>query len=155
MWGSSINAYNDIITKTQNKVLRVLTNTRRTEDAWTYVRDTVLPVTYLYKLEVAKFCYKHSRMSLPREFSDTVMPTFAFNVHNITTRHSIYHNYQFQSQQISTKASNSFTANCIRIWNSIPNLMKLQTDIQRCSVKSFSTKLREYYIWINKNINQI
>ena len=59
VWGSTINTESDPIIKTQNKVLRVLTNTRRTEDAWSYVRDTVLPVKYLYKLEIAKFCYKH------------------------------------------------------------------------------------------------
>ena len=157
VWGSTINTESDPIIKTQNKVLRVLTNTRRTEDAWSYVRNTVLPVKYLYKLEIAKFCYKHSRKILPKVFADAIMPTFAFNIHNISTRHSIYHNYQFQSLQLYTKAYNSFTTNCVRTWNSIPNLLKLQTDIQHSSVKNFSTKLREYYIWVNnnKNLNNI
>ena len=153
VWGSSINTENDVIIKTQNKVLRVLTNTRRTEDAWSYVRNTVLPIKELFKLEVAKFCFKHSRKILPSIFADKIMPTFAFEIHNITTRHSIYHNYQFESHQSSTKAYNSFTTNCIRVWNSVPNLLKLQTDIQQCSVKKFSSKLREYYLWVINNTN--
>ena len=151
VWGSSINTDNDPIIKTQNKVLRVLTCTRRTEDAWSYVRNTVLPIKQLYKLEVAKFCFKHSRKILPDIFADKIMPTFAFETHNIITRHSIYHNYRFESHQLSTKSNSSFTTNCKRIWNSVPNLLKLQADIQECSVKKFSSKLREHYLWVNNN----
>ena len=94
---------------------------------------------------------KHSRKILPSTFSDTIMPTFAFQVHNITTRHSKYHNYQFESHQMSTKAYNSFTTNCIRIWNTVPQLLKLQADIQECSVKNFSIKLRDHYLWVANN----
>ena len=151
--GSTISSDNDPIIKTQNKVLSVLTNTRRTGDAWSYVCNTVLPVKELYKLEIAKFCFKHSRKILPTTFSDTIMPTFAFNIHNITTRHSKYHNYQFESHQLSTKAYNSFTTNCIRIWNSVPRLLKLQADIQGCSVKNFTIKLRDHYLWVINNTN--
>ena len=73
VWGSSINTENDVIIKTQNKVLRVLTNTRRTEDAWSYVRNTVLPIEELFKLEVAKFCFKHTRKILPSIFADKII----------------------------------------------------------------------------------
>ena len=153
VWGGTVGSQNDPIIKSQNKVLRILTTTKRTEDAWSYVRSTVLPIKELYKLEVAKFCYKHSRKILPRTFSATIMPTFAFNVHNISTRHSIYHNYQFESHQLATKAYNSFTTNCVRTWNSVPNLLKLQADVQEWSVKNFSTKLREHYLWVVNNTN--
>ena len=74
VWGGSLNAENDPITKLQNKVLRVLTHTKRTGDAWNYVRNIVLPVKELYKLEVAKFCIKHFKGLLPNNFSDTIMP---------------------------------------------------------------------------------
>ena len=151
VWGSALTSQNDPITNVQNKVLRILTNTARTEDAWSYVRNTVLPIKELYKLEVAKFCFKHSRNILPTIFAQEIMPTFAFEIHNMTTRHSIYHNYQFKSHQLSTKAYNSFTTNCIRIWNSVPNLLKIQTDIQECSTKHFSKKLKEHYLWVLNN----
>ena len=155
VWGGTVSSQHDPIVNSQNKVLRILTTTKRTEDAWSYVRNTVLPIRELYKLEVAKFCYKHSRKLLPTIFSDTVMPTFAFRVHNISTRHSIYHNYQFQSHQLSTKAYNSFTTNCVRIWNSLPNLLKLQADGQEWSVKNFSNKLKDHYLWVINNTNNI
>ena len=155
VWGGTVSSQHDPIIKSQNKVLRILTTTKRTEDAWSHVRNTVLPIKELYKLEVAKFCYKHSRKLLPTIFSNTVMPTFAFRVHNISTRHSIYHNYQFQSHQLSTKAYNSFTTNCVRIWNSVPNLLKLQADGQEWSVKNFSNKLKDHYLWVINNTNNI
>ena len=96
VWGHTLNSQNDPIVKVQSRVLRVLTSTGRTEDAWSYVRNAVLPIKQLYKLEVAKFCFKHSKGLLPNIFSETVMPIFANEVHGVDTRHSRQHNYQFQ-----------------------------------------------------------
>ena len=79
------------------------------------------------------------------------MPTFANETHNISTRHSTHNNYQFNSSQQKTKAQKSFTANCVRIWNSIPNLFKAQADIQKCNVEKFSLKLKEHYLWVNNH----
>ena len=150
VWGSSINSKNDPIVNMQNKVLRVLTNTKRTEDAWYHVRDAVLPVEELYKIEVAKFCFKDSKGLLPNTFAKEVMPKFANEVHNVSTRHSKHHNYQFEQSHLTTKAHTSFTANCIRIWNSIPHLLKMQTDIQEPSTKIFTENLRKYYLFMGK-----
>ena len=151
VWGGSLNAENDPITKLQNKVLRVLTHTKRTGDAWNYVRNIVLPVKELYKLEVAKFCIKHFKGLLPNNFSDTIMPKFANQVHNIQTRHSRCHNYQFQSQQCTKSTNSSFTANCIRAWNSIPYLLKMQADMQELSYEKYIDKLKDYYLWTINN----
>ena len=152
VWGGSLNSKSDVITKVQNKVLRVLTHTKRTDDAWCHVRNAVLPVKELYKIEVAKFCIKHSKGLLPNNFSENVMPNFANQVHNIQTRHSRCHNYQFQSHQTTKKANSSFTANCIRTWNSIPYLLKIQADIQELSYEKYIDKLKEYYLWTVNNV---
>ena len=155
VWGHTLNSRNDPIIKVQSRVLRVLTTTGRTEDAWSYVRNAVLPVKELYKLEIAKFCFKQSKGLLPNIFSKTLMPIFSNEVHGVNTRHSRQCNYQFQSTQLSTRANNSFTANCIRTWNSIPHLLKMQMDIQECTTEKFSEKLKEFYLWtINNNTNE-
>ena len=88
IWGGSITSKSDDIIKIQNKVIRILFNVSRTEDAWQYVKDSILTVTDLYKVEVAKLCYKHVNNILPKSFIDNVMPTFAKDAHNIVTRHS-------------------------------------------------------------------
>ena len=148
VWGSKLVAQNDPIIKVQSRVLRVLTNTGRTEDAWSYVRNAILPIKELYQLEVAKYCFRHYRGLLPTTFSKIVMPKFANEIHDVITRHSRQNNnYQFQSHHLSAKANNSFTANCIRTWNSIPYLLKLQTDIKECSTEKFSEQLKDYYLW--------
>ena len=151
VWGSSIQTNNnDPIINVQNKVLRVLTYTKRTGDAWKYVSDAVLPVTELYKIEVAKFCFKDYKGLLPNSFSKEVMPNFANRIHNVGTRHSKYNNYQFEKSQLTGKGHSSFTANCIRIWNSIPHLLKMQTDTHNSSVKVFTENLRKYYLFTGK-----
>ena len=58
VWGGSLRSLTDPIIKTQNQVLRILTYTRRTTDAWSYVSNTVLPIGALYKLEISKYCHK-------------------------------------------------------------------------------------------------
>jgi len=95
VWGGTLTNQTDPIINVQNKVLRVLTNTKRTQDAWNYVRHKVLPVSDLYKVEIAKFCFKHTKRLLPSNFERVVMPVFANEIHNIATRHSINNNYQF------------------------------------------------------------
>ena len=77
------------------------------------------------------------------------MPVFANEIHNIATRHSINNNYLFNSNQERTKAQNSFTTNCVRIWNSLPNLFKLRADIQKSNLENFSVKLKEHYLGVN------
>ena len=49
LWGGSINAKDDIIVKIQNKVLRVLFKTKRSEKAWKISDETIVPIKELGK----------------------------------------------------------------------------------------------------------
>ena len=131
LWGGSIKSHNDIVSKMQDKLLRILFNTRRSEDAWSYVKNKIVPVQELYKIEISKLCYKHVLDELPESFVHNVMPSFASEIHNIDTRHSTSHNYQLQKSNVSPLAYNSFTTQCIKIWNSIPHKIKNQTRIHQ------------------------
>ena len=107
VWGGTIKSKNDIIVKVQNKCLRILLNKKRSDDAWQSVNDKILPVQELYKLEVAKYCYKHSRQLLPKFFADSVMPIFAKNIHNVTTRYREQNNYYMTNSNTKRMAHNS------------------------------------------------
>lgn len=142
VWGGCIKSQNDEMVKIQNRVLRVLFNTKRSEDAWHYSNDKILPIHSLYKLEVSKLCFKHSRGLLSNHFADEVMPDFAKDNHDVITRHSMNNNYQVQSKI----KHNFFTPNFIQIWNSIPNLLKLQLVIQENTLYKFTEHLKIYYL---------
>ena len=50
LWGSLEVQSSDIIKKAQNKVLRLMTNTKRTHKAWDKLIDlSILPIDDLYK----------------------------------------------------------------------------------------------------------
>ena len=152
LWGGSIKSDSDVIQKLHNKVLKIMFHVRRTADAWSYAKDIILPIQQLYKVEVANICFKHYRGQLPKQFSLDVMPTFAKNIHTIMTRHSKYHNYQFVTSNSLPLSNKSFTTQCIRVWNSVPNLLKLEADTYNMSIKTFSKKLKEHFLWINNNV---
>ena len=128
LWGSLEINNNDIIKKAQNKVIRIMTNTKRTERAWDKVADLkILTINDLYKLEVAKMCHKHVYGSLPDTFENNVMPLLSVMVHSSNTRHSTDINYHFEPSSKLNMAHKSFTSDCIRIWNNIPSSIKMQS----------------------------
>ena len=143
LWGGSVNN-NDIIAKVQNRVLRIICKTKRSEDAWKLVNDIVLPIRSLYKYEIAKYCYKHSENTLPKAFSDVIMPTFISDIHSISTKQSEYRNYHISTSDFLPLTAKSFHVDCIKIWNSIPPLLK-----QKSSVHTFNDALRKYYLSLN------
>ena len=129
LWGSLEVQNSDIVKKAQNKVVRLMANTKRTHKAWDKLIDlNILPIDDLYKLEVAKICHKHIYGNLPTTFEDNVMPMLSVMAHSSNTRHSSDINYQFEPSSKLTMANKSFTSDCIRIWNNIPNNIKIQSS---------------------------
>ena len=160
LWGGSVKSNKDVVVKTQNKAMRILFNTKRTGDAWRHSLDktthTILPIKELYKVEIAKFCYKHIKNDLPNHFINSVMPIFAHSIHNTNTRHRTTHNYQLNKDNTLPLAFNSFTTQCIRIWNALPALLKVHAAINNNSIKTFTTNLKtsiNHDLWISNNID--
>ena len=127
--GSSNVVKNDIVNKIQNRVLRIITNTKRTHRAWEKLEGlNILPINDLYKLEVSKFCHKHIYGKLPSSFEEKVMPNLSIMTHSVSTRHSDHMNYHFNITHNLPKSNKSFTADCVRIWNAIPFNIKKQSS---------------------------
>ena len=58
-WGHSVSAQNDILTTLQNKVLRILFNCKRSEDAWHYAKNRIPTVKQLYHDTITNICKNH------------------------------------------------------------------------------------------------
>ena len=145
LWGSVDIGKNDIIKKTQNKVVRIITNVKRTYKAWDKLSDMkVLPIESLYKLEVSKLCHKHIYGKIPTIFESNLMPKLAIMVHSTNTRQATDINYHFESTSTSRLSNKSFTSDCVRIWNNIPYNIKIQS-----SQKIFSKDLS---LLLSKNV---
>ena len=141
LWGSSDIPSNDIIKKAQNKVVRIITNTKRTHKAWDKLSDMkILPIGSLYKLEVSKLCHKHIYGKLPTLFECNVMPKLAIMVHDSNTRQTTGINYNFEPSSNLHLSNKSLTSDCVRIWNDIPYNIKKQTS-QKIFAKDFAQLL--------------
>ena len=137
LWGSFNMPENDIIKKVQNRIVRLLTKTKRTHRAWDKIAGMkILPIESLYKCEIAKMCHKHIYGNLPNTFEDNLMPKLSVMIHSASTRHSFDMNYHFDQSSNLSMSNKSFTADCVRIWNDVPYEIKKQ-----CSPKIFSTDL--------------
>ena len=151
LWGGSVQSENDTIIKIQNKVIRILFNVKRSDDGWYEVKNKLLPIKELYKVEIAKFCFKHVNNTLPEHFSHYVMPSFTTSVHNVPTRHSCHLNYLVEAGLYTPSASKSFTTQCTRVWNSIPNLLKTHSNVLNSPMGKFCLSIKNYYLWVLNN----
>jgi hypothetical protein len=118
VWGHSINSETDELIKLQNKTLRILFSCYRTEDAWRYTNNKILPLKQLYKHEVAKFCYKHQNNMLPNTFVEDNMPNKQ-NDYLATQQYHLRdtHNNRYTHERHTTTIITKFT----QIWNDLPD----------------------------------
>ena len=78
IWGHTVTAKNDMLVKLQNKVLRILYQCYRTEDAWRHTNNEILSLNNLYKHETAKLCYNHQTNKLPFTYKEENMPNIEY-----------------------------------------------------------------------------
>ena len=114
----------DILNKIQNRVLRIIFNCRRTEDAWYHSNNRIQNIKELYSLTIKHICLKHHYDQLPKYFSNQIMPEM-YNEYDADFGYSLRSNehkrYNYKTC-ISTKFK--FTENCCKIWNNLPLELK-------------------------------
>ena len=116
VWGHSIQSQTDILVKLQSKVLRILYNYKRSDDAWRHNNERISSVKVLYKQVIQRICLKHHAGILPNYFSENIMPSFNLSqLQNRITRHTLSHMYNYKTPRNSTT---NFITNCVNIWNS-------------------------------------
>ena len=124
VWGHSIQSSNSTLVKLQSKVLRILYNYKRSEDAWRYNSGRILTLNELYMKVIQKLCLKHHMGMLPSYFTNNTMPNMNDDqLEKRITRISLEKMYDYK---INIRDSKSyFIENCIKLWNLLPFEIKM------------------------------
>ena len=136
-WGHSIKPENDILTTVQNKVLRIIFECKRSEDAWYYAKNRIPTVKQLYTSTITNICKKHYTAHLPEYFASTIMPeqkTADIHNHDVRSTDMTQLNYKL----CSIDNNFSFQQNCVKIWNKID--IKLKQSILNKLLKTVTTE---------------
>ena len=120
-WGSTYKFYLKRLEVTQNKAIYAIRKTKSYKQklAPLYHKLEILPIRQLYKIKIAKFMHKLSTSSLPQPLLDQF--SMANLRHSYSTRNQF--NYSLSCDS-SSKLQTSFIFNAIKIWNSIPILIR-------------------------------
>ena len=129
VWGHTIKAKGDILNKLQSKVLKIVFDCKRSEDAWRHNNGRIDPIPILYEKVLKRQCYKHHLDLLPATFSEEIMPQFNFSqMQNKITKSSLNSMYDYKK----STSGYIFKHNCSKIWNNQPLHQK---SIPYCSEK--------------------
>ena len=118
VWGHSVKSDTDTINILQNKVIRIVYNCKRSDDAWNENHGRILNIQQLYQKVITRICYKHHANFLPKYFSKEIMPNVDYynERRNRKTRSSIHNIFDYAKTNNPIKANN-FKENCIKLWN--------------------------------------
>ena len=124
VWGHTIRSPVDIMSKLQSKVLRILYGYKRSEDAWRYNDNRILPLEKLYESVIQKLCLKHHMNELPPYFTEYVMPNLNNSqLEKRITRISLEKMYDYEIQ--ARNSGTEFKNMCQSLWNSLPLDLKM------------------------------
>ena len=115
VWGSTFPSYLFKLQRLQNKAIRIISN-RPLQDAITpYFHELdVLKISDLFKYEVAKVMYQHSKNILPSGFSSIF--TYVSKVHDRPTR-SNFQNNLYIPKFSTSRCQRSINYQGPKIWN--------------------------------------
>ena len=134
VWGHSVKSDTDMLVKLQSKVLRIVFNCKRSEDAWRHNKGQIDNITALYEKAITKLCFKHHIETLPLTFATNIMPQFNHcQLQNKITRISL--NTMYDYKQIF--GNSTLKISCTNIWNRQPLEYK---SIPYCADKVMAQK---------------
>jgi len=135
LWGSSAKTFLHKIEIMQNKSIRIITNSKYNATAHPiYKLLHILPLNLLYKHQMGKLMYLHSKHLLPPPIQKLFITNQAVHAHN--TRHL---NDPHIAQHRTYKITSSFFHKAPEFWYKIPQYIK------NCKSKnSFCTNLTKY-----------
>ena len=141
VWGHTVQSPTDILAHLQSKVLRIILNCKRSDDAWKHNNGRILPIKELYQIVIKKLCLKHHLEILPSYFTNNNMPAVnTTQLQNRITRISLQQMYNYESINKSTHSF--FSKNCYQLWNSLPLEVKsLPYSDRNCALRKFNAAL--------------
>ena len=145
VWGHTVQSSTDILAHLQSKVLRIILNCKRSNDAWRHSDGRILSITDLYEMVIKKLCCKHHLEVLPSYFTCNNMPIINTNqLQNRITRISLQQMYNYESKTSSTYSY--FKRNCYKLWNSLPLEVKcLPYSDKNSALRKFNAALFNSY----------
>ena len=119
VWGHTVTSESDILNKIHNRVLRIIFNCRRTEDAWYHNNNRIQNIQELYTQKIIRICLKHHYKQLPDYFSSQILPE-KYCDNNVNFGYNLRSNEHKPYNYKRCKESNlKFTESCFKIWNSM------------------------------------
>ena len=138
VWGHCIVSQSDMLIKLQNKVLRILFDCKRSQDAWRYSKGRILSVAELYEQVITRICIKHHRNQLPHYFAENIMPE-KYNAAESTTYYTLRsERHRPYDYLVNTSVTSIFYKKCITIWNGMT--LKTRVDSFSKQVDTFTDK---------------
>ena len=127
-----------MLIKLQNKVLRILFDCKRSQDAWRYSKGRILSVAELYEQVITRICIKHHRNQLPHYFAENIMPE-KYNAAESTTYYTLRsERHRPYDYLVNTSVTSIFYKKCITIWNGMT--LKTRVDSFSKQVDTFTDK---------------
>lgn len=119
VWGHSAVSETDMINKLQNKVLRVIYNCKRSQDARDENKERIKTIQELYKQVILRLCFKHQVGRLPKYFSDNVLPiNNSTALQNRISRTTLSNMYDYKLC-FKNDYHTPFKTSCNKVWNSL------------------------------------
>ena len=117
-WGHTLRSEQDILVKLQSRVLRLIFDCKRSDDAWRHNDSRICTVKQLYGNVIRKLCFKHHAGLLPQNVSESLMPDLYINqLQKRVTRVSLENMYNYK--KVTSIADTPLKVNCIKIWNNL------------------------------------
>ena len=118
VWGHTVTSDFDVLSKIQNRVLRIIFDSRRTKDALYHNNKRIQDIKELYSQTITRICLKHHYGQLPKYFSRQILPQknsehATESVYNLRSNEHKPYNYK-------NCTGIKFTENCSKIWNNMP-----------------------------------
>ena len=139
VWGHSLQSLTDTILKLQSRVLRIMFNCKRSDDAWRINNNRIKTVNDLYSMTIGKICMKNHLELIPSKFAKEVMPSLNIvQLDNKITRVSLSQMYNYK--KLKGTYDTSFQMSCTKVWNAFPLDIKSLPYINRNSALKIFNK---------------
>ena len=139
VWGHSLQSLTDTILKLQSRVLRIMFNCKRSDDAWRINNNRIKTVNDLYSMTIGKICMKNHLELIPSKFAKEVMPSLNIvQLDNKITRVSLSQMYNYK--KLKGTYDTSFQMSCTKVWNALPLDIKSLPYINRNSALKIFNK---------------
>ena len=141
-WGNAASTRLNKIQVMQNRLAKIITKkcNQRTRMSPLYKQFSILKLSNVFKLEITKFMLKRKTYNLPELLQRLFLSTR--DIHKFASRQAGRHDF-FLLRSSSKFAQNSIKVCGVKVWNSIPLLLREKVKFGK---KTFIKALKKFLI---------